>query len=92
MEIDWPIKSKTVTYVIGSPRTTALFERNKSTATIFIKELRKLKDLKVRRSVKFVIDVMCGDEYIYIMDYEGLQLVIEIERDEDPIDISKYDA
>jgi hypothetical protein len=39
-----------------------------------------------------VSDVYCEEKYIYIMDYEGLQLVIEIERDDDPIDISKFDA
>ena len=92
MELEWPIKSKTATYVIGSPRTIALFEKNKENARIFIKDLRKLDEMKVRRTVKFVTDVYAEDKFIYIMDYEGLQLVIEIERDEDPIDISKYDA
>lgn len=92
MEIDWPIKSKTVTYVIGSHRTIALFEKNKENARVFIKDLRKLEDLKVRRSVKFVADYSASDEYLYIVDYEGIQVVIQIERDDDPIDISKFDA
>jgi len=92
MEIDWPIKSKTVTYVIGSHRTIALFEKNKENARIFIKDLRKLEDLKVRRSVKFVADYSASDEFLYIVDYEGIQVVIQIERDDDPIDISKFDA
>lgn len=92
MEIDWPIKSKTVTYVIGSHRTIALFEKNKENAKIFIKDLRKLDDLKVRRSVKFVADYNASDEFLYIVDYEGIQVVIQIERDDDPIDISKFDA
>jgi hypothetical protein len=92
MEIDWPIKSKTVTYVIGSHRTIALFEKNKDNAKTFIKDLRKLDDLKVRRSVKFVADYSATDEYLYVVDFEGLQVVIQIERDDDPIDISKYDA
>lgn len=92
MEIDWPIKNKNTTYVIGSHRTIALFEKNKDNAKTFIKDLRKLDDLKVRRSVKFVADYSATDEYLYVVDFEGLQVVIQIERDDDPIDISKYDA
>lgn len=81
-----------MTYVIGSHRTIALFEKNKDNAKTFIKDLRKLDDLKVRRSVKFVADYSATDEYLYVVDFEGLQVVIQIERDDDPIDISKYDA
>lgn len=92
MEIDWPIKSKTVTYVIGSYRTIALFEKNKENAKIFIKDLRKLEDLKVRRSVKFVADYMADDSHLYVVDSDGLQVIIQIERDDDPVDFSKYDA
>jgi len=91
-EVHWPIKNKNVTYVIGSPRTIALFEKNDGNAKVFVKDLRNLGDVKVRRKVEFVSDVYCEEKYIYIMDYEGLQLVIEIERDDDPIDISKFDA
>ena len=92
MEIDWPIKSKTVTYVIGSHRTIALFEKNKENARIFVKDLRKLEDLKVRRSVKFVADYEADDNHLYIVDSDGLQVIIQIERDDDPVDFSKYDA
>ena len=91
-EVHWPIKSKNVTYVIGSPRTIALFEKNDGNSKIFIKDLRKLEDVKIRRKVEFVSDVYCEEQYIYIMDYEGLQLIIQIERDDEPIDFSKFDA
>lgn len=91
MEIDWPIKNKNTTYIIGSHRTIALFEKNKSNAKTFVKDLRKLEDLIVRKSVKFIADYSAGDDYLYVVDYEGLQLVVQIERD-DEIDISKYDA
>lgn len=93
MEVDWPIRNKSVTYIIGSPRTIALFGKGSTNEKTFIKDLRKLNDVKIRKSVKFIADTSASNEFIYVVDYTGLQVVIQIEHEDDQqFDISKYDA
>jgi hypothetical protein len=51
----------------------------------------------VKRNVEFVEDQALSDEYIYVVDDEGIQLVVDMQWPDEakvrkPLDFTKYDA
>lgn len=94
MDLAWPFTAKTVTYIVGSPKSIAIFTKSKTTSKKFVEELRGLGDVKIKKTVKFIAEDGMSDEYIYIVDCDGIQLIVQMqyEDDEVPFDFSKYDA
>lgn len=91
MTLEWPFDEVGVTYVVGSVSSMKELFPNRKVKTKFIKELKGMGDVPVKRRVKFVPDAYVSDEFLYVVDSEGLQLVVQLEEDQ-PIDISKFDA
>jgi hypothetical protein len=94
VEIDWPYDDPNTTYVVSSPRCIRLIEKSKKK---FIKELKAFGDVPVKRNVEFVEDEALSDEYIYVVDDEGIQLVVDMQWPDEskvkkPLDFTKYDA
>jgi hypothetical protein len=94
VEIEWPYDDPNTTYVVSSPRCIRLLEKSKNK---FIKELKAFGDVPVKRNVEFVEDQALSDEYIYVVDDEGIQLVVDMQWPDEakarkPLDFTKYDA
>jgi hypothetical protein len=69
----------------------------------FVSELRAFGDIPIKRTVEFVEDELLTDEFVYIVDDEGIQLVVDMVWDEPKkkkkvskskkdFDFTKYDA
>jgi hypothetical protein len=94
VEIEWPYDDPQTTYVVSSPRCIRLIEKSKKK---FVKELKSFGDVPVKRNVEFVEDEALSDEYIYVVDDEGIQLVVDMQWPDEAkvkkqLDFSKYDA
>jgi hypothetical protein len=94
VEIEWPYDDPQTTYVVSSPRCIRLLEKSKKK---FIKELKSFGDIPVKRNVEFVEDEALSDEFVYVVDDEGIQLVVDMEwpgeaKVKKPLDFTKYDA
>jgi hypothetical protein len=94
MEIEWPYDDPNTTYVVSSPRCIRMLEKAKKK---FIKELKDLGDIPVKKNIEFVEDEALSDEFVYVLDNEGIQLVVDMhwpdaEKPRKPLDFKKYDA
>jgi hypothetical protein len=96
---EWPYDDKNTTYIVSSPRCIKLLLKSKKK---FVEELRSFGDVPIKRSVEFVEDDALTDEFVYIVDDEGIQLVVDMIWDEPKkkkkpkskkdFDFTKYDA
>ena len=93
----WPYDDKYTTYIVSSPRCiNFLLKSDKK----FIKELRAFGDVPIKRTVEFVEDDSLTDEFVYIIDDEGIQLIVDMEwpekkkksKSKKDFDFTKYDA
>lgn len=94
MEIQWPYDDPHTTYIVSSPRCIRLISKAKKK---FVKELKELGDVPVKKKIEFVEDEALSDEFIYVVDDEGIQLVVDMQWPDEakvkkPLDFSKYDA
>lgn len=83
-----------VTYVVGSKRAIDLFVKNKKSRKIFEKDLRAMDDIVVYTDIVYEVETNIKDDYIYVLDSDGMQLVIAMEwvDEKNPIDFSRFDA
>ena len=91
---DWPYTNDKITYVIGHPYTLKLLDKPRK-RKIFRKNLIALKRFTIRKQIRFVRDPYSPEEFLYVCDLHGLQLIIEVDwakSKKPPVDISKYDA
>jgi hypothetical protein len=94
---EWPYDDKNTTYIVSSPRCIKLLLKSKKK---FVSELRAFGDIPIKQSVEFVEDDSLTDEFVYIVDDEGIQLVVDMVWDEKKkkskskkdFDFTKYDA
>jgi len=94
MNIEWPFDDPSTTYIVSSPKCIRVLEKNKKK---FVQELKELGDVPVKRNVEFVADEALSDEFVYVMDDAGIQLVVDMEwpqkaKVKKPLDFTKYDA
>ena len=90
---DWPYTNDKVTYVIGHPDTLKLLDKPRQ-RKVFRADLIALNRFEIRKQIRFVRDPYLPEDYVYVCDLLGLQLIIEVawNKESPPIDISKYDA
>jgi hypothetical protein len=94
---EWPYDDKNTTYIVSSPRCIKLLLKSKKK---FVSELRAFGDVPVKKSVEFVEDEVLTDEFIYVVDDEGIQLIIDMEwpekkkksKSKKDFDFTKFDA
>lgn len=97
---DWPYDDKDTTYIVSSPRCIKLLLKSKNK---FVSELRAFGDVPVKRTVEFVEDEALTDEHVYVVDDEGIQLIVDMEWPKDKkkkksskskkdFDFTKFDA
>jgi hypothetical protein len=94
---EWPFDDQHTTYIVSSPRCIKLLLKNRNK---FVAELRSFGDIPVKRSVEFVEDDTLTDEFIYIVDDEGIQLVVDMQwpekkkksKSKKDFDFTKFDA
>ena len=94
IEMQWPYDDPNTTYIISSPRCIRLLNKSKKK---FVKELKELGDVPVKKNVEFVEDEALSDEFVYVVDDEGIQLVVDMvwpnqTKGKKPLDFTKYDA
>lgn len=101
INLEWPYDDKNTTYIISSPRCIKVLEKSKKK---LIKELKGFGDIPVKQNVELVADEALSDEFVYVVDDEGIQLVIDMEwpaeekkkkktsKTKKDFDFSKYDA
>lgn len=98
MEVyEWPYDDEKTTYIVGSEKNIDLFIKSKKVQKQFIADLKDMGDIPVRKKTQFVIEEGMSDEFIYVVDAEGIQLVVEMEWKNDlkskkDFDFTKYDA
>ncbi|NDC24384.1 MAG: hypothetical protein EBZ49_09695 [Proteobacteria bacterium] len=94
---EWPYDDKNTTYIVSSPRCIKLLLKSRKK---FVSELRAFGDVPVKKSVEFVEDEVLTDEFIYVVDDEGIQLIIDMEwpekkkkpKSKKDFDFTKFDA
>jgi|688.fasta_scaffold108912_2 hypothetical protein len=96
---EWPYDDKDTTYIISSPRCIKILLKSRKK---FVDELRGFGDIPIKRTVEFVEDDALTDEFVYVVDDEGIQLVVDMVWDEPKkkkvskskkdFDFTKYDA
>ena len=96
---EWPYDDKDTTYIISSPRCIKILLKGRKK---FVEELRGFGDIPIKRTVEFVEDDALTDEFVYVVDDEGIQLVVDMVWDEPKkkkvskskkdFDFTKYDA
>ena len=94
MEIQWPYDDPNTTYIVSSSRCIRLLEKSKKK---FLKEIKQMGDIPLKKNIEFVADEALSDDFLYIVDDEGIQLVVDMEwpsnsRTKKPLDFTKYDA
>ena len=99
MEVmEWPYDDKNTTYIVSSPRCIKLLLKSRKK---FVSELRAFGDIPIKANVEFSEDEALTDEFVYIVDDEGIQLVIDMEwpqekkkkpKSKKDFDFTKYDA
>ncbi|MBU6375658.1 MAG: hypothetical protein KGQ59_06650 [Bdellovibrionales bacterium] len=100
---EWPYDDKDTTYIVSSPRCIKLLLKSRKK---FVSELRSFGDIPIKRTVEFVEDDALTDEFVYVVDDEGIQLVVDMQWPEEKkkkkkkisaeskkdFDFTKYDA
>jgi len=99
---EWPYDDKDTTYIVSSPRCIRMLLKSRKK---FVEELRGFGDIPIKRTVEFVEDDALTDEFVYVVDDEGIQLVVDMvwPEEEKPkkkksskskkdFDFTKYDA
>jgi hypothetical protein len=96
---EWPYDDKDTTYIISSPKCIKILLKSRKK---FVDELRGFGDIPIKRTVEFVEDDALTDEFVYVVDDEGIQLVVDMVWDEPKkkkvskskkdFDFTKYDA
>ena len=98
MLIEWPYDDQFTTYIVGHPRCIKLISKSREK---FVKELKELGDVPLKQSIEFIEDEQLSDEYLYVVDCDGIQLIVSMEwpvkkkkkkGSKTPIDITKFDA
>lgn len=95
MVLEWPYDDVNTTYIVSSPRCIKLLLKSKKK---LISELREYEDVPIRKNVEFIEDEALNDEFVYLVDCEGIQLIIDMEwpdkkkKRKKPLDFTKYDA
>jgi hypothetical protein len=99
IDLQWPYDDKNTTYIVSSQRCISLLLKSKKK---FVSELKELGDIPIKKNVEFVADEALSDEFVYVVDDEGIQLVVDMvwptekekkkSKSKKPIDFTKYDA
>jgi len=92
---DWPYKKKGITYILSSPKVIAGFIKSRKSRVDFVKGLKEMGDIPVKRKVVFQYETFLTDVFIYVADSEGVQTIFRVELEDDfkkPIDFSQFDA
>ena len=97
---EWPYDEKDTTYIVSSPRCIKMLLKSRKK---FVEELRSFGDIPIKRTVEFVEDDALTDEFVYVVDDEGIQLVVDMvwpeekkkkkkSKSKKDFDFTKYDA
>ena len=96
---EWPYDDKDTTYIVSSPRCIKILLKSRKK---FVDELRGFGDIPIKRTVEFVEDDALTDEFVYVVDDEGIQLVVDmiwdqskkkkVSKSKKDFDFTKYDA
>lgn len=92
--LEMPEMQDDTTYIVGSTRCIKLFKKDPKARRLFEKDLRGMQDIVVKRKIRYEVEPKLGDDYVYVVDTDDVQLVIAMEwvDTKSPIDISRFDA
>lgn len=94
--IEWPYVEVDTTFIVSSPRCIDLLWRERKE---FVKQLRSLHGVRIKKKVKFVKERGLSDVFVYVVDDGGVRVIVDMEWGEEKVskskkdfDFEKYDA